>query len=230
MISFKGRHFSKPVILLVVRWYVAYALSYRNIEEMMKERGISVDHATINRWVIKYAALLEKEFRGKHKRPTGMSWRMDETYVKNKGKWGFLYRAVDKEGDTVDFMFSAKRDRKAALRFFKKAIGSNGLPYTVTIDKSGANNAALEQLNTLFLKGNLCFMFITIRQIKYLNNIVEQDHRHIKRITNPMLGFKSFASAKATIAGVELHHMLKKGQMIGADSMPIWKQFYSLAA
>jgi len=230
MISFKGRHFTKSIILLVVRWYVAYALSYRNIEEMMKERGIIVDHATINRWVIKYAVLLEKEFRNKHKRPTGMSWRMDETYVKNKGKWGYLYRAVDKEGATVDFMFSMKRDRKAALRFFKKAIGSNGMPHTVTIDKSGANNAALEQLNMLFLMGNLCFMFINIRQIKYLNNIVEQDHRHIKRITNPMLGFKSFASAKATIAGVELHHMLKKGQMICADNIPIWKQFYSLAA
>jgi putative transposase len=230
MISFKGRHFTKPIILLVVRWYVAYALSYRNIEEMIKERGILVDHATINRWVIKYAALLEKEFRNKHKRSTGMSWRMDETYIKNKGKWGFLYRAVDKEGDTVDFMFSAKRDCKAALRFFKKAIGSSGSPHTVTIDKSGANNAALEQLNELFLMNNLCFLFITIRQIKYLNNIVEQDHRHIKRIIKPMLGFKSFASAKATIAGVELHHMLRKGQMVDAANIPIWKQFYALAA
>ena len=230
MISFRGRHFTKPIILLVVRWYVAYALSYRNIEEMMKERGISVDHATINRWVIKYAALLEKEFRNKHKRQTGMSWRMDETYVKNKGKWSFLYRAIDKEGDTVDFMFSAKRDRKAALRFFKKAIGSNDFPDTATIDKSGANNVALERLNKLFLLGNLCFLFINIRQIKYLNNIAEQDHRHIKRIIKPMLGFKSFVSAKATITGVELHYMLKKGQMICADNMPIWKQFYSLAA
>jgi len=230
MISFKGRHFEKTIILMVVRWYVAYALSYRNIEEMMKERGIPIDHATINRWVIKYAPLLENEFRKKHKRQTGMSWRMDETYVKNRGKWGFLYRAVDKEGDTVDFMFSAKRDRKAALRFFKKAIGSNGLPQTVTIDKSGANNAALEQLNELFLMSNLCFLFITIRQIKYLNNIVEQDHRHVKRIIKPMLGIKSFASAKATIAGIELHHMLRKGQMVCAVNMPIWKQFYALAA
>ena len=132
---------------MVVRWYSAYSLSYRDIEEMMEERGISVDHATINRWVVKYAPLLEDNFRKKYKRQTGMSWRMDETYVKNRGKWGFLYRTADKKGDTVDFMFSTKRDRKAALRFFKKAIGSNGLPHTVTIDKSGANNAALEQLN-----------------------------------------------------------------------------------
>ncbi len=230
MISFKGRHFPKPIILLVVRWYVAYALSYRNIEEMMKERSISIDHATINRWVIKYAPLLEKAFRSKHKRPTGMSWRMDETYIKNKGKWGYLYRAVDKDGATIDFMFSAKRDRSAALKFFRKAIGSNGLPHTVTIDKSGANNAALERLNLLFLMSSLCFLFITIRQIKYLNNIIEQDHRHIKRITKPMLGFKSFAAAKATIAGIELHHMLKKGQMVCDKDMPVWQQFYALAA
>jgi len=230
MISFKGRHFTKPIILSVVRWYVAYALSYRNIEEMMQERGIAVDHATINRWVIKYAPLLEKTFRNQHKRPTGMSWRMDETYVKNKGKWGYLYRAVDQDGATVDFMFSAKRDRSAALRFFKQAISSNGLPHTITIDKSGANKAALDRLNLLFLMSNLCFLFINIRQIKYLNNIIEQDHRHIKRITKSMLGFKSFAAAKATLAGIELHHMLKKGQMICAKDMPVWQQFYALAA
>lgn len=230
MINFKGKHFANTIILMAIRWYVAYSLSYRNIEEMLKERGIEVDHATINRWVIEYAPLLEEEFRKKHKRTTGLSWRMDETYLKNNGKWGFLYRATDKAGDTVDFMFSAKRDRKAALRFFKKAIGSNGLPHTVTIDKSGANNAALEQINEQFLLNNLCFLFIIIRQIKYLNNIVEQDHRHIKLIIKPMLGFKSFVSAKATIAGIELHHMLKKGQMVNAANMPIWNQFYALAA
>jgi len=229
MISFKGRHFEKTIILMSIRWYVAYSLSHRNIEEMLKERGISIDHATINRWVIKYSPLLEKEFRKKHKRPTGLSWRMDETYVKNRGKWTYLYRAVDKQGKTIDFLLSAKRNRKAALKFFKKAIRSNGSPHTVTIDKSGANNAALESLNTLFLSNNLCFLFVIIRQIKYLNNIVEQDHRHIKRITKPMLGFKSFISAKSTIAGIELHHMLRKGQMAASENLPIWKQFYLLA-
>jgi putative transposase len=230
MISFKGRHFEKAIILMVVRWYLAYPLSYRDIEEMMKERGISIDHATINRWVIKYAPLLEDTFRTKHKRPTGMSWHMDETYIKNRGEWGFLYRAVDKAGDTVDFMFSAKRDREGALSFFKKAIGFNGLPHTVTIDKSGANLAALKQVNNLFLFNRLCYLFIAVRRIKYLNNIVEQDHRHIKRIIRPMLGFKSLASAKATITGVELHHMLRKCQMADAADMPVWKQFYALAS
>lgn len=127
-------------------------------------------------------------------------------------------------------MFSATRDRKAASRFFNKAIGSNGLPHTVTIDKSGANNAALERLNRQFLANNLGCLFITVRQIKYLNNMVEQDHRHIKRITKPMLGFKAFAAAKATIAGIELHHMLKQGQMTCANNTPVWQQFYALAA
>lgn len=229
MISFKGRHFEKTIILMVIRWYVAYALSYRNIEELTKERGVMLDHATVQRWVTKYAPLLENEFRKKHKRQLGMSWRMDETYVKVKGEWCYLYRAVDKDGDTVDFMLSKKRDRKAALKFFRKAIGSNGLPHTITIDKSGANSSALNRLNMLFLLSNLCFFFIVTRQIKYLNNIVEQDHRHIKRIIKPMLGFKSFSSAKATIAGIELHHMLKKGQMIDAANIPVWKQFASLA-
>ena len=133
MISFKGRHFAKKLILMVVRWYVAYPLSYRNVEELMKERGLSLDHATAQRWVVKYAPQLEKEFSKKHKRQSGGSWRMDETYIKVKGEWHYLYRAVDKEGDTIDFMLSKKRDRKAALRFFKKAIGSNGLPDTVTM-------------------------------------------------------------------------------------------------
>jgi transposase-like protein len=226
MISFKGRHFDKTIILTAVRWYVAYSLSSRNIEEMMKERGVSADHSTINRWVIKYAPLLEEEFRKKHKRLVSMSWRMDETYIKNEGNWGFLYRAVDKEGDTVDFMFAAERNCKAAVRFFRKAIISNGMPHTVTIDQSGANKAALEQLQGT---GELD-QSTAIRCSKYLNNMVEQDHRQIKRIVRPMLGFKSFASAKATLAGIELYHMLKKGQMINAANISIWQQFYLLAA
>ncbi len=142
----KRLHYPLDVILLCVRWYVAYSLSLRNLEEMMAERGIEVDHSSVHRWVIKLVPLLEKAFR-RHKRPVGRSWRMDETYVKVKGQWKFLYRAVDKEGNTVDFMLRAHRDKAAARRYFEKAIDQNGEPETITVDKSEANLAALQALN-----------------------------------------------------------------------------------
>lgn len=199
----------------------------------MLERGIHVDHSTINRWVIHYSPLLEDKFRKKFKRKAGISWRMDETYIKVKGKWHYLYRAVDKDGDTVDFMLSPKRDESAAKAFFTKSIGSNGVPEKVTIDKSGANLAWLNAINfqiaILALVG-FSVMQIQIRQIKYLNNIVEQDHRGIKRITNPMMGFKAFHSAEATLAGIELCRMLKKAQHVEAKNSPVFEQFYALAA
>jgi putative transposase len=233
MLSFKWRHFEKEIILVVVRWYVSYSLSYRDIEEMMRERGIPVDHSTINRWVIHYAPLLEDKFRSKHKRAVNGSWRMDETYIKVKGVWHYLYRAVDKEGDTVDFMLSKNRDEAAAKAFFDKAIESNGLPEKVTIDKSGANKAGMNAINFQFLLWALLgwiWLYIPVRQIKYLNNMVEQDHRGIKRITNPMMGFKALYSAKATLAGIELYRMLKKGQHEDAKNKPAFEQFYALAA
>ena len=207
-----------------IRWYVAYALSYRDIEELMTERGITVDHSTINRWVIKYGPQLESKFRKAHKRHVGNSWRMDETYVKVKGQWCYLYRAVDKIGKTIDFMLSKTRDKKAAFLFFKKAIRSNGIPEKVTIDKSGANKAGLDAIIQ-----NIGF-HIMLRQIKYLNNIVEQDHRGIKRITKPMMGFKSYQSAQATLAGIELHRMLRKKQYKNSLNISIAEQFYKLAA
>lgn len=233
MISFKWRHFQKDIILLVVRWYVSYPLSYRNIEEMMLERGITVDHSTINRWVVYYSPLLEDKFRNTCKNKTGVSWRMDETYIKIKGVWSYLYRAVDKEGNTIDFMLSKKRDEVAATAFFEKALISSGIPEKVTIDKSGSNNAGLNAINVLLASFALIgcvFMPIIIRQIKYLNNIIEQDHRSIKRIVHPMMGFKSFYSAEATIAGVELCHMLRKNQHIDSKNSTVFEQFYALAA
>lgn len=233
MISFKQRHFKDSVILMLVRWYVAYALSYRDIEELAAERGLKVDHSTINRWVIRYAPQLEDAFRKRHKRPIGTSWRMDETYIKVKGKWVYLYRAVDKDGQTVDFMLSEKRDEPGARAFFNKAIGSNGLPEKVTMDKSGANKAGV---NTINLALALLCMFgglplqMTVRQIKYLNNIIEQDHRFVKKITDGMRGFKAFHSAEATLSGIELHHMLRKNQHTQSNELTIFEQFYGLAA
>ena len=189
----------------------------------MKERGVEVDHSSLNRWVLKYAPELEKAFR-QRKRPVGTSWRMDETYISVKGQWTYLYRAVDKSGDTVDFLLTAKRDGKAAMRFLRKAIKQNGTPAKITIDKSGANAAAVNS-HKAEADAN-----IELRQIKYLNNIVEQDHRAVKRMTRPMLGFKSFWSAAKTLAGIELMHMIRKGQMfVCGGSMTPAEQFYSLA-
>ena len=222
MIEFKGSHLERDVILWGVRWYVAYPISYRQLEEMMDERGVEVDHSTLNRWVLKYVPLLETQFCAR-KRSVGSSWRLDETYVKVKGVWKYLYRAVDKAGATVDFLLTAKRDCKAALRFLRKAIRCNGTPIKITIDKSGANTAAIGSYNTDHKAG------IEMRQIKYLNNIVEQDHRAIKRQIRPMLGFKSFWSAAVTLAGVELMHMIRKGQLLLRGDLCSAQQFYSLA-
>src|SRR5512134_2736260 len=189
MIDFKGHRFEKDLILTGVRWYLAYPLSYRNLEEMMEARGVEVDHSNIYRWVQKFTPQLEAAFRKGKKRPVGKSWRMDETYIKIKGQWKYLDRAVDRDGQTIDFLLTAQRDKKAARRFFKKAVRQHGLPTKVTIDKSGANTAALEALI------EETEATIGIRQSKYLNNLVEQDHRAIKRIVRLMLGFQSFRSA-----------------------------------
>ena len=226
MISFKGVHFEKALILACVRWYVAYPLSYRQLEEMMEERGISVDHSTIHRWVLKYSPLLEAVFH-RRKRPVSLSWRLDETYIRVKGQWKDLYRAVDKSGQTIDFLLTEQRDERAALRFLTKAIRRHHVPYVITIDRSRANAAAITTYNAEH--GTM----IEVRQVRYLNNIVEQDHRAIKRVVRPMLGFKSVEAAQRTLAGIELMHMLKKGQMVmreGAQGQTLAQLFYALAA
>ncbi len=224
-ISFKGRHFQHDMILQSVRWYLAYSLSYRDIEELMHERGFSVDHSTLNRWVLHYSPQLDAAFRRKKNR-VGKRWRMDETYIKVKGQWKYYYRAVDKQGQTIDFLLTATRDKKAASRFLRKAINENGKPSLVNIDQSGANNAGLKQVN----RDNKTR--IKIRQCKYLNNIIEQDHRHIKRLTRPMLGFKNFHAAQRTLAGMEVMAMIKKGQMqtSAGDRKTPAEMFYALAA
>ena len=163
-----------------MRWYAAYALSLRNLEEMMAERSTQVDHATVHRWALKILPVLAKVFR-RRKHPVGRSWRMDETYIQVDGQWKYLYRAVDRLGHTVDFLLTAKRDQAAARRFFERAIGFDDVPEKINIDKSGANTAAVRSM----IADN--GLEITLRQSKYLNNLVEQDHRAIKRRTRPML-------------------------------------------
>jgi len=209
-----------------VRWYEAYPLSTRHVEELMEERGVHLDHSTINRWVIKYSPQLEETFH-RRKRPVWVSWRMDETYIKMKGQWRYLYRAVDKYGQTIDFLLTEHRDTEAALRFLKKAIRRNGVPETITIDGIDANEAAIKRYNEEY--GTT----IRIRQVKYLNNVVEQDHRAVKPVTRPMRGFKSFEAAQDTLVGIELMHMLKKRQLVvgeGDEGRTAAELFYSLAA
>ena len=169
------------------------------------------------------APVLAAVFR-RRKHPFGKSWRMDETYIKVAGEWKYLYRAAGRAGDTVDFLLTAKRDLAAARRFLERAINLHDVPEKITIDKSGANTAAIESV-----KADAC-VDILMRQCKYLNNIVEQDHRAIKRITRPMLGFKSFWSARIIIAGIETMHMIQKGQIKCPEgsAMSAAQQFYSL--
>lgn len=217
-------HYPLEVMLTCVRWYAAYPLSLRHIEEMMAERGVHVDHATVHRWAIKILPVLAAVFR-RSKRPVGTSWRMDETYVKVAGQWKYLYRAVDRDGDTIDFLLRAKRDRAASRHFLERAIDLHGVPEKITIDKSGANTAAIQSVN------DDSGADIELRQCKYLNNIVEQDHRAIKRIVRPMLGFKSFRCARILIAGIETAHMIKKGQLDCPEdpASSAASKFYSLA-
>jgi len=211
---FKWKHFQPEVILLNVRWYCRYALSYRDLEEMMAERGLSVDHSTINRWVLQYGPELDKRCRP-HLRPTNDSWKVDETYVKVKGEWKYLYRAVDSSGQTLDFMLSAKRDAKAAKRFLKKALKAHHTetPRVINVDKNAAYPAATDDLKaekTLSAETEL-------RPVKYLNNMIEQDHRRIKRLVKPGLGFGSFHTARRTLQGYEMMAMVRKGQIQNVD-------------
>lgn len=199
---------------MCVRWYTKFSLSYRNLVEMMSERGIGISHTTIMRWTHQYAPEIEKKVR-KYLKPTNDSWRVDETYCKIKGQWKHLYRAVDSEGNTIDFLLSEHRDKNAAENFFKKALTyeNNQCPRIITVDK---NPSYLRVIDQLIYDQVLPFR-TQYRQVKYLNNIIEQDHRFIKRIICPMLGFKSFDTAEKTIKEIETMHIIKKGQVGGLN-------------
>ncbi|WP_265975602.1 IS6 family transposase [Brucella intermedia] len=226
-IDFKGPHFPKSVILYAVFFYVRYSVSYRDLQEIMAERGVNVDHATLNRWVVRYAPQIADQAQRRKRRTLG-SWRVDETYLKVKGQWTYLYRAVDRDGQTLDFMLSERRNLGSARRFFQKAIAANGVPDKIVIDKSGANLAGAQAVNTILKITGAGRMF-EILQVKYLNTILEQDHRFIKKITKPMMGFKAFHSASATIAGIEVAHMIRKKQLVNDNRSP-FQVFAELAA
>jgi putative transposase len=204
---FHGRHFDRTIIILCVRWYLTYKLSYRDLVEMMAERGVDVSHTTILRWVQRFVPEFERRWNC-YARPVGSSWRVDETYIRVRGRWTYLYRAVDRQGLTVDFLLSERRDIAAAKLFFTQAIKQHGPPQRITLDGYPATHAALSELKA----EEVLPQQTMVRTSKYLNDLVEQDHRRVKRRVYPMLGFKRFANATVTISGVELVHRIREGQ------------------
>ncbi|MDW7554570.1 IS6 family transposase (plasmid) [Azospirillum brasilense] len=216
---FKGRQFTAEVSLWVVRWYLQLPISYRDLERMLADRGVVVEHTTLYRWIQAYAPELVKRVRP-HLRMTNGSWRVDDTHVKVKGRWNHLYRAVDGLGQTIDFLLSAKRDAVTARRFFRKAMKQAHTvnPRILAMDKNAAYPSAAKTMKN---NGEL-WRFSTLRQVKYLNNIVEKGHRRIKRLVRPGPGFQSFHTARRTIAGCGVMAMAHEGQVatMPANDMP----------
>jgi len=219
---FKWKHFESEIIMLCVRWYLKYPLSYRMLVEMMQERGLNLTHITIMRWVHQYSPIISEKIRN-HIKLANDSWRMDETYLKIKGKNAYLYRAVDSEGKTIDFFVSEHRDKDAAKNFFRKALKAkhNQQPRVITTDKYAATEIAIHEM----IYSGILSVSTTLRKVEYLNNIIEQDHRFIKRKIKPMLGFGSFKAAEKTICGIEIMHMIRKGQIEEIQSVLSEVQF-----
>jgi IS6 family transposase len=207
---FKWKHFCGEIILWLVRWYCRYALSYNDLKEIAIERGLSVERSTICRWVNEYSPELEKRVRP-YLKMSNPSTRIDETYIKIKGVWHYLYRAVDKDGQTLDWMLSAKRNKKAAKKFFKKMLGNHHVstPSIINVDKNPAFPPAH---NDLITAGHLP-KSTKLRRVKYLNNIIENDHKFVKRKSRYRQWYQSFDTASATISGIETMRMIQKGQM-----------------
>ncbi len=224
---FKWRHYEADIILLCVRWYLRYSLSYRDLEEMMAERGLYVDHTTIYRWVQRYAPELEKRCKP-HLNATTDSWRVDETYVKVKKVWMYLYRAVDSQDHTLEFRLSPTRDAQAAKGFFAKTLAAphTTTPRVITVDKNAAYPKAFNELQAEGTIPDAC----ELRQVKYLNNIVEQDHRFIKRRVKPGLAFFSPETTWNTLQGYESMNMIRKGQMRGVEKGDITGQVAFIAS
>ena len=205
---FRGRHFQEDLIVLCVRWYLRYPLSYRNLEEMMAERGLTVDHSTIARWVLHYSPVLEKRIR-RETRPPNRSWRVDETYVRVAGRWTYLYRAVGSAGDTIDFLLSPYRDRIAAKGLLQLALSGRRRPRVITVVGHPAYPSVINELRRTGQLGQRC----RFRCSPYLNNRIEQEHRFVKKRVVASQWFRSVEGALRTIAGYEAMNMIRKGQI-----------------
>jgi IS6 family transposase len=207
---FRRRHFEDHVIVLCVRWYLRYCLTLRDVEELMIERGLAVDHSTIGRWVLRYAPELHKRIRREIRRPN-RSWRVDETYVRVAGVWTYLYRAVDSTGETIDFMLSTKRDAIAAKHFLQMALWRTPSirPRVINVDGHAAYPPAIADLKASGELGRRC----QCRSSPYLNNVLEQDHRFVRKRIVASLWFRSVEGALRTIAGYEAMNMIRKGQV-----------------
>jgi IS6 family transposase len=207
---FRGRHFQEEIIVLCLRWYLRYPLSYRNLEEMMAERGLSVDHSTIARWVLYYSPILNERIRRRMRIPN-RSWRVDETYIRVAGQWTYLYRAIDSDGNTIDFRLSLKRDYTAAKSFLRLALQRAGRsrPRVINVDGHPAYPRVIKELKRTGELGRHC----RCRPSRYLNNIIEQDHRFVKKRVVASQWFRSVEGAQNTIAGYEAMNMIRKGQM-----------------
>jgi transposase, IS6 family len=197
---------------------LSHQLSYRDVEEMMRERGLDVGHSTVFRWVQRYAPEINKRIR-QHLKMSGASYRVDETYIRVGKSCKYLYRAVDKEGQAIEFMLSAKRDVRAAKRFFKKMMRAEHrrLPFTISVDKNAAYPEAFGTSQEELIVPKDC----KLRRVKYLNNVIEQDHRFIKKKVRASQCFKSFHTAGRTLEGIEAVNMMRKGQikrLAGSDA------------
>ena len=232
MSLFKRRRFPVEIILLCVRWYCKYGISYRDLAEMMQERGVAVDPSTIFRWVQRYAPEIEKRIRP-YQGPRSGSWRVDETYIRVGGNWKYLFRAVDKHGRLIASMLSHRRNTGAAYRFLRKALRtmSDCPPSSITTDKLASYPKAIRRLQ----KEDLLSKNVEHRTSKYLNNIIEADHGALKRVIRPTRGFQTMKTAAATLAGFEIMRMIRRGHCIQRErratgEIRLVNQLFGLAA
>jgi len=218
---FKWRQSEPALILCAVRWYLRYSLSYRDVEELLEERGLEADHTTVWRWVQRYGPELEQRMR-RHLKPTNKSWRVDETYIRVKGRWCYLYRAIDSAGDTIDFLLSALSEADEDKRLFRKALSerSHSQPRVINTDLAPIYSSAIPAIKKEGTLRRRC----RHRPIQYLNNIIEQDHRAVKRRVNAKQGFREFQAARRTIQGYEAINMMRKGQVRWVSGTKVRRQ------